>query len=377
MWSMLLGWSSSELQSCKWIQKERKASIWHHLCTTQIQRHYRDKQCEDKLRLSWGLLFLPRASLGLPTAFVADRASPPPTGLEQAFLLLLCWQELLPDLFSLLCLHYMSPQQHPGIVVGIELAQRFKGGECRKRCLCSLLLKGISVSHPSLGTLSKGRDRIVLLRQEKSKPKPLFLYLLVWRNLLIIVATAAASSAFRWMARQLLQSVFFLNLVSQELKINLVSSWLNIPSGLLVQQGYSFCGVITYHLTSLPAQGKAWSSCNERQAGEKMETKQNPWIKTFCSFCVPHREMSQWPNFSFAFNFLAVVKKAWQRQGHNYLLKKKNKVGRQFYCPILPKCWSTSLLPYTINTGEREEEEEGGNAEEEKNGSKRNASHNQ
>lgn len=127
----------------------------------------------------------------------------------QAFLLLLCWQELLPDLFSLLCLHYMSPQQHPGIVVGIELAQRFKGDEWRKRCLRSLLLKGISVSHPSLLTLSKGRDRIVFLRQEKSKTKPLFLYLLVWRNLLIIVATAAASSAFRWMARQLLQSVFF------------------------------------------------------------------------------------------------------------------------------------------------------------------------
>lgn len=113
-------------------------------------------------------------------------------------------------------------------------------------CSCLLLLKEISVSHPSLLTLSKGRDRIVFLRQEKSKTKSLFIYLLVWRNLLIIVATAAGFA-----------KCFFLNLVSQELKINLVSSLLNIPSGLLVQQGYSFCGVITYHLTSLPAQGKA------------------------------------------------------------------------------------------------------------------------
>lgn len=145
--------------------------------------------------------------------------------------------------------------------------------------LYSLLLKGISVSHPSLLTLSKGRGMTVFLRQEKSKTKSLFLYLLVW-NLLITVATAAASSAFRWVARQLCKVViFFLNLVSREFKINLLSSWLSIPSGVLVKQGYSFCGVITYHLTSLPAQGEAWSSCNERQAGEKKETKQNPWIK--------------------------------------------------------------------------------------------------
>lgn len=52
--------------------------------------------------------------------------------LHQAFLSLLCWQRLPPGPISLLCLHCMSPQQDLGMMVGIEVAQRFKGGECRK-----------------------------------------------------------------------------------------------------------------------------------------------------------------------------------------------------------------------------------------------------
>lgn len=205
----------------------------------------------------------------------------------------------------------------------------------------------------------------VFLRQEKSKTKSLFLYLLVW-NLLITVATAAASSAFRWVARQLCKVVFFfLNLVSREFRINLLSSWLSIPSGVLVKQGYSFCGVITYHLTSLPAQGEAWSSCNERQAGEKKETKQNPWIKTFCSFSVPQRDVSQWPNFSFAFNLLAVVKRAWQRQCHDYLLIKNKKSWKTIILPDPTEVLIVfSLTPSTLGRERRKEEKE--NAEEEK-----------
>lgn len=142
-----------------------------------------------------------------------------------------------------------------------------------------------------------------------------------------------------------------------------MSCWLNIPSGLLVQKGYGFCGVITYHLMSLPAQGKAWSSCNERQALEKKETKQNPWIKTVCIFSVPHSDQI------FAFNLLAFGQRAWQRQRHNYILIKSNEVGRWFYCLIVPNCWSASLLHRTISSREREEKE---NAEEERDKNKRN-----
>lgn len=188
-------------------------------------------------------------------------------------------------------------------------------------CLYLLFERRISISHPSLLTLYKGRDRIAFLI------KPDFLYLLVWRSLLIIVSPAAVFSASRWIARPFLQSDSFLNLVSQELKTSVVSCCLNIPSGLLVRKGYGFCGVITYHLMSLPVQGKAWSFCNKRHAWEMKETKQNPWIKIFCIFSVLHRERSQWPNLCFQPS-LAVGWRAWQRQSHNYILIKTNKVGK-------------------------------------------------
>lgn len=76
---------------------------------------------------------------------------------------------------------------------------------------------------------------------------------------------------------------------------------------------------------------------------------------------------------NFAFNFLSVGWRAWQKQSHNYILIKNNEVGREFYCLIVPKCWST-FLHHTISTGEREEQE---NAEEERDRNKRTASDNQ
>lgn len=63
----------------------------------------------------------------------------------------------------------------------------------------------------------------------------------------------------------------------------------------------------------------------------------------------------------FAFKLLAVGQRTWQRQSHNYILIKNNKVGRQFYCLIVQKCYP--LLHHTMSTGEREEQE---NTEEER-----------
>lgn len=236
-------------------------------------------------------------------------------------------------------------------MAGIELAQRFKGDECRKCVAYIRYLKG-EFRFPTLPSWHFIKEGIRSYFSENQ----IFLYLLVWRSLFIIVPTAAASSASRWIARPFLQSDSFLNLVSQELKTSVVSCCLNIPSGLLVQKGYGFCGLITYHLMSLPVQGKAWSFCNKREAWETKETKQNPWIKIFCIFSVLHRERSQWAKLCFQPS-LALGWRAWQRQSHNYILIKTNKVGKQFYCLIVPKCWSTCLFHHTISTGEREEQE--------------------
>lgn len=120
---------------------ELDVSIGYHLWSTQVWRWYWDKWCEENPKLSSELLFLPRAPLCCLQLMLL---------LESPFQWLLrhqafchCHVDNNPLLVSWgFSAFIASPQQHPGIRAGIELAQLFKGDECRKCVACFHYFKG-------------------------------------------------------------------------------------------------------------------------------------------------------------------------------------------------------------------------------------------